>query len=63
MKVSLRDRLRDAVLVVESLKEMYAIECDKSATLETLLANHHGAEKVTEEQVHLCVTCSPLLHK
>lgn len=56
MKSSLRDRMR-------LLIELFEIERDKCAAVERLLAQHHGAETVTEEQIQGCETCAPLLTK
>lgn len=45
----------------DQLREMYGILFDKCAAVERLLAEHHGAETVNEDQVKACPTCGPLL--
>jgi hypothetical protein len=61
LKTSVRDRERIMAARLEYAAEMFAILSEKCAAVERLLAAHHGAEVVTEEQIELCVTCYPLL--
>ena len=65
-KTSLRDKAKMLGAVLQSyqeLTELHEILTNKAAAVERLLAQHHGAETVTEEQIEACETCAPLLMK
>jgi hypothetical protein len=62
--VSLRDKAKMLAPVLASyneLTELHELLADKCAAVERLLAAHHGAETVTEEQIGMCLTCAQLL--
>lgn len=65
-RVSLRDRAKMLTATLASyqeLTELHELLIDKCDAVERLLAQHHGAEKVTEEQIEACLVCAPLLRK
>ena len=45
----------------QELTELHELLIGKCEGVERLLAEHHGAKKVTEEQIEGCPTCAPLL--